>query len=49
MGQRSRGSPKTHYFRDVEEKISCTSYPQLKETTKDRNLWLLRQGVDFRT
>lgn len=48
MGRRPRGRPRTNYFHDVKEKMSCESYQQLKEAAKDRHIWLTRQGVAFR-
>jgi len=40
MGRRPRGSTKTNYFNDEEERMGCTSYPQLNEAAKDIHTWL---------
>jgi len=40
MGRRPRGRSRTNYFHDINEKMDCASYQQIKEAVKDRHIWL---------
>ncbi|VVC34391.1 Hypothetical protein CINCED_3A013517 [Cinara cedri] len=35
MGRRPRGILRINYFHDLEEKMACTSYQELKDAAKD--------------
>jgi hypothetical protein len=43
-----RGRPRQLFFNDIKQRMGFTSYQHLKYTTRNREDWLLRQGLAFR-
>lgn len=48
VGNRQRGRPRSSYFNDINKRMGFNSYQHLKNTARDREDWLLRQGLAFR-
>lgn len=48
LGRRSRGRPRTSYFRDLQNIMRANTYAQMKTIAMNREEWLSRQGSAFR-
>lgn len=48
MGKRLRRRPRQSYFNNINQRMGFTSYQYLKNTARDREVWLQRQGLAFR-
>ena len=48
LGRRTRGRPRTSYFKDVKRLMDVSSYSHLKRVATDRDKWLIQQGAAFR-
>lgn len=48
LGRRSRGRPRTSYFRDLQNIMRVNTYGQMKTIAMNREEWLSRQGSAFR-
>lgn len=48
MGKRSRRRPRQSFFNDIKQQMGFTPYQHLKNTARNREDCLLRQGFVFR-
>ena len=47
LGKKGRGRPRKKYLEDIEKRMGCVNYSELKRTAGDRTEWLHRQGISL--